>query len=419
MKIKVLLFSWLAFACCDFALAMMSMQVRDVWSLSAQLWFPAGLLLGVLCVTPARLWPIWLVSAALVHLLVSQLYDRPVNVSLIFCFFDLLLTTVTALAWQLFYGVMARPARLREMLVLILLCAANGLVERVVTTWALFLLDYPIDRTLSFISIIGTALSYLPLTLWVIFLVTRAEKPPTAMRGYLLMLILLLALSTLFFSPRMVGDDLLSWWDIALMFSFAAPMLLALRGDLLLLSGFLSLCTLGITGATLFGFGPFYSLQRSVQQDVLTAAWYCTALSIPALLYGSLISQRYAHQARHQWREQLMNSVLQQSLYQRFYLDIEERLHWRYQSRWQDSRHAPAYWQQFIGWLHPQDRPAVEQLKAAVSPTPKWVAVRIADINGQFHQTTLALVGCRQGKLCYFEGVIFPGKLSHLLEKQP
>lgn len=419
MKITMMLLVWLAFLGCDFALAMMSMQVRDVWSLSAQVWFPAGLLLGVLCVTPLRLWPVWLVSAALVHLVVSQLYDRPVNVSLIFCFFDLLLTIVTALAWQFFYGVMARPWRLGEMLVLILLCAAYGLVERVVTTWALYLLDYPIDRTLSLISIIGTALSYLPLTFLVIYLVTSVKQPLPSLRDYLLALVLLLLLLALFFSPPQAADSPISWRGIALMFSFAAPMLLAMRGDLLLLSGFLTLCTLGITGATLFGFGPFYSMQRSLQQGVLIAAWYCTALGIPAMLFGSVISQRYAAQARRHLREQLMNSVLQQGLYQRFYLDSSEKLRWRYQNRWQDSRHAPTYWQQFMGWLHPQDRSAVEHLKASASATPQLLPVRIADSHGQFHQTTLVLMACRQGQRCYFEGVIFPEQALDSLEKQP
>ncbi|WP_156322194.1 hypothetical protein [Winslowiella iniecta] len=408
MKIKMMLIGWLAFIGCDFLLAMMSLQVRDVWSLSALVWFPAGLLLGVLCTLPLRFWPIWLLSSALLHLVASQLYGRPVNVSLIFSFFDTLLITVTALIWQFFYGVMARPVRRRDIIALALLCAASGIIERFVTIWALLLLDYPIDPSISVLHIAGYAISSLPVTFFVFYLVTRVNRTKWDISGYLMVLAMSLMMLALFFLPLSALTDALRWQDLALMFSLTLPVLLALRGDLLLLSGFLSLCSTVAVGATLFGHGPFHHILPSQQEDVLIAAWYSAALSLPALLCASLVNQKSALLARHRWREQLMDTVLQHGLYHRFELESNDGLRWLYQSRWQGVSHAPVYWQQFIGWIHPDDRLAVEQLKNSASATPQVLPIRLADRHGEFHQSSMALVACQEGQVCWFEGVIFP-----------
>ncbi|MCU5772730.1 hypothetical protein N5923_12335 [Erwiniaceae bacterium BAC15a-03b] len=407
MKTRMILSGWLAFVCCDFALAMLSLQVRDVWSLSSLVWFPAGLLLGVVCALPVRYWLVWLLSAALLHLVASQLYGRPVNVSLIFCGFDVLLLMVTALIWQFYYGAMYRPSRPRDILALTLLSGLSGVAERLITTWALFLLDYPIDQSLSLLYMAGYVLSYLPLTFFVLWLVTAGGEPQQDLWRWLLAFGMLLAQLMLFFAPASSNDEL-RWQDLALMFSFALPLLLAMRGDLLLLSAFLSLCVVSVAGATLFGQGPFYHPLRNVQQDVLLATWYCAAYSLPALLCASWINQRYAQLARYHWREQLMDRVLQQGWFHRFQLDSAGAIRWRYQSRWQDTSHAPAYWSQFIAWLHPEDRPAVEQLRASVPQIPQVLAVRLADVSGQFHRTSMALIACRKGNQLWFEGVLFP-----------
>ncbi|MFS2222949.1 hypothetical protein [Pantoea sp. B65] len=418
MKTRMMLSGWLAFICCDFALAMLSLQVRDVWSLSSLVWFPAGLLLGILCALAPRYWLLWLLSGALLHLVASQLYGRPVNVSLIFCGFDVLLMMVTALIWQFFYGVMYRPNRPRDILALAVLCSIAGIVERLVTTWALFLLDYPIDHSLSLLYMAGYVLSYLPLTFFVLWLLTSGSQQQADMRLWLLALGMLLALLLLFFAPADAGGGEVRWQDLALMVSFALPLLLALRGDLLLLSSFLSCSAVASLGATLFGLGPFHSPARNLQQDVLLATWYCAAFSLPALLGASWIGQRYAQLARQRWREQLVDCVLQQAGFQRFHLDSAGGLSWRYQSRWQNVSYAPANWPQFVAWLHPQDRQMVEQLKAMTEQSPQLLVVRLADISGEFHQTSMALIACRREQGFSFEGVLFPEPRTAPAERQ-
>lgn len=408
MKIKMMLIGWLAFICCDFFLAMMSLQARDVWSLSSLVWFPAGLLLGILCTLPLRYWPIWLLSSALMHLVASQLYGRPVTVSLIFCFFDALSLMVTALIWQFFYGVMARPVRERDIIVLVILCIVSGVIERFVTTWALLLLDYPIDQSISVIHTVGYVISALPLTFFVFYLITRVKRESVDIRGYLIMLSMLVVMLALFWRTSGILTEALRWQDLALIFSLALPVLLAMRGDLLMLSGFLSLCSIISVGATLFGYGPFYQMLLVQQEDVLVAAWYSAVLSLPALLCASLVSQKSALLARHRWREQLMDNVLQHGRYHRFQLGSSDDLCWLYQSRWPESGHAPVSWQQFIGWLHPDDRLAVEQLKNSASATPQVLPIRLADRYGEFHQSSMALVACQEGQVFWFEGVIFP-----------
>lgn len=80
---------WLAFIAIYLVLAMISMENRDSWSLSSAVWLPAGLVLGILCTSPRIYWPIWGVSAALLHILVSVLFGRTIDIALTFALVDL------------------------------------------------------------------------------------------------------------------------------------------------------------------------------------------------------------------------------------------------------------------------------------------------------------------------------------------
>ncbi|WP_437613389.1 hypothetical protein [Erwinia sp. V71] len=404
----MLLLSWLTFLCADFALAMLSLQVRDVWSLSSLVWFPAGMVLGVICALRPRDWPLWLLSAALVHLLASQLYGRPVTVSLIFCGYDLLLLTVTALLWQLRYGAMFRLAKVRDMLLLVALCVVTGLLERLASSWTLWLLDYPTDHSVSFIWMLGYILSYIPLTFFTFWLITSKGQRQVSSGHVALVCGLLLLVALLFFSPDIPGDSELRWQDLALIASLALPVGLALYGELLLLSGFLACAVVIALSATLSGYGPFLSRHYSQPQSILLASGYCAVFALPALQYAGAIAQKNAQLARQRVRMRLLDSALQQGLFQRFLLQSDGAIRWRYQCWWPQAHQAPASWSQFVAWLHSDDREAVAQLQRAAGAYPQHLPVRIADFSGHYYRASMVLVACQQGPQRYCEGVIFP-----------
>ncbi|MCK3670425.1 hypothetical protein [Photorhabdus noenieputensis] len=406
MKMKKIVIFWFIFTLVNFALALLSLQVRDVWSLSSLVWFPAGLLQGIFCVRAPRYWLIWLITGALIALTASQWYGRPVNVSLIFSCINVMMLVVTALIWQFFYGVMWVPKRARDILSLTVLCSLSGIIERLIAKWILHLFGYPTDISVSLPTVVGSVLSYLPFTLFVISCITYEKNRVENWKIYGLWLVALLAMTALFISPPPEAGQI-HWQGIALLFSFSLPMLLALSGNLLVLSSFLSLCTVGIVSATIFGLGPFSSPLTHVQQNVQIAAWYSTALTLPALLYCSCLSNIINVLHRHKTRLLLMRAMLDQEQVNCFRLSANGHLYWHHNgSVWMRCGKAPASWPQLMAWVHQEDRHKIEQLKNSVSQIPQTLKVRIADGKGEFNLVIIALIVHVGGDAGFIEGTI-------------
>ncbi|KAA1190207.1 hypothetical protein F0L16_09670 [Photorhabdus heterorhabditis] len=391
MKMKKIVVFWFAFTLVNFALALLSLQVRDVWSLSSLVWFPAGLLQGIFCARAPRYWPVWLITGALISLTASQWYGRPVNVSLIFACINVVMLAVTGLIWQFFYGAMWAPKRARDIFNLTVLCSLSGIIERFVAKLVLYLLDYPTDISISLSIAVGSVLSYLPFTFFVISCITYEKSRAGDKRVYGLWLVALLVMAALFTSPSPETGKI-QWQGVALMFSFSLPMLLALSGDLLVLGSFLSLCTLGIVSATIFGFGPFSSPSMNLQQNVQMAAWYSTAFTLPALLCCGCLYNAINALHRCKARFLLMKMMLEQEQINCFRLSADGHLYWHHDSVWMRCGKAPVYWSQLMAWVHKEDRQKIEQLKSSVSLMPQMLKVRIADGKGEFNQVIIALI---------------------------
>ncbi|XHX63817.1 hypothetical protein GU833_03330 [Photorhabdus akhurstii] len=392
MKMKKIVIFWFIFTLVNFALALLSLQVRDVWSLSSLVWFPAGLLQGIFCARAPRYWPVWLITGALIALTASQWYGRPVNVSLIFSCINVMMLVVTALIWQFFYGVMRAPKRAREIISLTVLCSLSGIIERFTAKWILHLSGYPTDISVSLPIVVGSVLSYLPFTLFVISCITYEKNRVENWKIYGLWLAALFAMTALFISPPPEAGQI-HWQGIALLFSFSLPMLLALSGNLLVLSSFLSLCTVEIISATIFGLGPFSSPLTNLQQNVQIAAWYSTALTLPALLYCSHLSNIINVLHQRKARLLLMRAMLDQEQVNCFRLNANGHLYWHHNgSAWMRCGKAPASWSQLMAWVHQEDRHKIEQLKNSVSQIPQTLKVRIADGKGEFNLVIIALI---------------------------
>ncbi|NDK97900.1 hypothetical protein GPY23_02380 [Photorhabdus bodei] len=392
MKMKKIVIFWFIFTLVNFALALLNLQVRDVWSLSSLVWFPAGLLQGIFCARAPRYWPVWLITGALISLTASQWYGRPVNVSLTFSSINMMMLVATALIWQFFYGVMWVPKRTRDIINLTVLCSLSGIIERFIAKWILHLFGYPTDISVSLPIVVGSVLSYLPLTLFVIYYITHEKNGVGNWKIHGLWLVALFAMTVLFISPPPEAGKI-HWQGIALLFSFSLPMLLALSGNLLVLSSFLSLCTVGIVSATIFGLGPFSSPLTNLQQNVQIAAWYSTAFTLPALLCCSYLSNIINALHRRKARFLLMRAMLDQEQINCFRLSANGHLYWHHNgAAWMRCGKAPVSWSQLMAWVHQEDRHKIEQLKNSVSQIPQTLKVRIADGKGEFNPVIIALI---------------------------
>jgi hypothetical protein len=88
ISIKKTLLYWAGFATLYTLLALFSFQNRDPWSFSSTVWFPAGLLLAALWLSARRDWPLWLITAGLLHALCGVYTGRPPLLAGIFAAFD-------------------------------------------------------------------------------------------------------------------------------------------------------------------------------------------------------------------------------------------------------------------------------------------------------------------------------------------
>lgn len=92
---------WLAFCLCWSGLALLSLEYRDPWSFSTTTWLPACILFATLLLTSIRQWPLWVVSAMLMHTLCGFYIGRPLSLAALFAFFDGLSVPLCAMAFIL------------------------------------------------------------------------------------------------------------------------------------------------------------------------------------------------------------------------------------------------------------------------------------------------------------------------------
>ncbi|MEW5561957.1 MASE1 domain-containing protein [Enterobacter asburiae] len=89
---------WLVFCLCWSGLALLSLQYRDPWSFSTTTWLPACILFATLLLTSIKQWPLWVISAMLMHTLCGFYIGRPLPLAALFAFFDGLSVPLCALA---------------------------------------------------------------------------------------------------------------------------------------------------------------------------------------------------------------------------------------------------------------------------------------------------------------------------------
>lgn len=138
---------WVLFSGLYSLLALLSFQSRDAWSLSTTLWFPAPLLFAMIWLTPVRDWPLWLITAGLLHIFAGVWIGRPLSLACLFAAFDVVVFPLAAIAFQysmpLLWQPFARNPIARELawITLLILCTFCG---SALLSTCLLLAGYPV-----------------------------------------------------------------------------------------------------------------------------------------------------------------------------------------------------------------------------------------------------------------------------------
>lgn len=147
-SIKNEIFLWAGFSILYALLAMLSFQSRDAWSFSSTIWFPSSLLFATLWLTARHDWPLWLVTAGILHMLAGLYIGRPWLLATIFSGFDMLVFPFCVLAfrqgWQLLERFLSRNTIWRELIyiLIIVLCNFSG---SMLLNLSLLIVGYAVD----------------------------------------------------------------------------------------------------------------------------------------------------------------------------------------------------------------------------------------------------------------------------------
>lgn len=139
---------WVLFSGLYSLLALLSFQSRDAWSLSTTLWFPASLLFAVLWLTPVRDWPLWLVTAGLLHIFAGVWIGRPLSLASLFAVFDMVIFPLTVTVFRYSVPLLWRPlahnpiASELAWITLLILCTFCG---SALLSTCLLLAGYPVE----------------------------------------------------------------------------------------------------------------------------------------------------------------------------------------------------------------------------------------------------------------------------------
>lgn len=397
MKTLEISLYWLIFIFVDLGLALLSLQTRNIGSLYPLIWFPAGILVGVLCISPPRYWPLWLVTGFLVVLCASQLSDRSVSVSLIFATTDSLYLAAAAFIWQYFYGVAYMPRNAWQILHFALINVVIGSIGCFITNIIFYLSDLSFDLYDPFARVVIYILNYLPLSLLVIYSFCRSPQLPYMPKFWLMALFWIVIITGFMYYPvtAIISSPLIAG---LLLVSVSITILLSLSCNLLLLSAFLSLCSIGFVLLPLLNMPIFYEGDEIRRQTIIDLAQWCSVLlAFPALFLAGFLRSLYHVLFRYKARFLLAHSVLEQDVIHRFLLSKEDELiTWYNLKTWRKCYPIPASWVLFVAWIHFDDRKAVEHLKISACGKPKVLKIRLSDGKGGFNEAHLALI-LRQG----------------------
>lgn len=319
--------NWLFFAVSYFSLAYLCLETRDTGSLSSTIWLPAGLTLGVLSRSSLSRWPLWIISAGLLHVLVSFMHDRPIDIALIFAFNDLMTLSLSAYIWKIFIKHSNNHRRELSMIFFIALVFLGSILGGISTIYSLNALTYPTVFLHFVIWSISNATGCLAVA--PIFLLNNrnlynnhlsnkpAAKENNTKKTWQLLTILLILISTLLiFIPSADAIQRFSNIEFALYFFIGLILLCSIFLTAHQLSFIFIAIALIISLATLYNHGPFSTRDYSANEFITDSQLYLLITYTFGLLFHSLIHHLQKLKKRSQQQVMLISGALtQQRIY--------------------------------------------------------------------------------------------------------
>lgn len=313
---------WVMFNLLFLVLAMFGLETRDPWSLSSAVWLPAGLLLGTLCTSPVKYWPVYGTSAALLHIFVSLHYGRALDVALTFSGVDLAVLFPLAMLWHSVYRYFSSMSYLKQTFVLLLGVYMGSVAGGVVSILMLTLLDYPVVLSHFFTWSLSNATGCLAVAPFFIsrhFYKSEYRRLTWREGGILFITVMIFLLPT-----QWMHDDLLI--QAMLYLVFGGTVLLAMFWPLHMSAVCFFFLTLLVSVSTLSGRGPFAIDGSSGIQE---AQLYLLAVISLGLIASAHVKVSETRSAEHGQLLQLLCNMLEdkQPVFFRLSLDTGE-LHW-------------------------------------------------------------------------------------------
>lgn len=246
------LWYWLAFSIFYFGLAMFSLETRDSWSLSSSVWLPAGLVLGVLCTSQPVYWPLWGMSAGVLHILTSLLYGRSFDVALTFALIDLSVLFPLAIIWRSTCRYPGHHSYRTEVFFLLAGVYTTSIIGGLLSVFILKLLNYPVLISHFSTWALSNATGCLSGASFFIF--RRFFREPRHHFNGLQYALLFIVSVIFMLPPELISPILIK--QALLYLALGVSLVLTVSLPLNILTVYLLYLTLLINLATLLGYGP-------------------------------------------------------------------------------------------------------------------------------------------------------------------
>jgi len=383
--------NWLIFVFLYFILAMISLETRDPWSLSSTVWLPAGLVLGTLCTSPRIYWPVWGVSAGSLHVLVSILYGRTMDVALTFALLDLAVLFPLAMMWHSAQHYFKHVSYRNGTLLLLGGVYVASILGGLLSILVLMLLNYPIILSHFFTWSLSNAtgcLSSAPL-----FIARHLFKENRPKFSLLQIVALLGVISVFLLPPGLLHSMLLDQMLLCLVLGISLMLTVVWPLPVLTLY-FLSL-TLLVSLTTLYGYGP---LAIEDQQDIQFSQFYLLMLISLGLLLAAQESTRKGHRKKQQQQLLLLSHLIQQQQPVFFQLSSDgSEISWLHSGSVFDipTEQLPTR-QLFLARIHPEDRAvfsaSLDGVNASSTQIFRQSMLRLLLHDRHYHQVCCNLV---------------------------
>lgn len=295
---------WLLFIITYLLLEMISLETRDPWSLSSTIAFPAGLVLGTLSVSSRTSWPLWGVSAAVMHVGISMLYGRTLDIALTFASLDLAVLFPLAILWQNTYRYLRNISYRSGILLLLTGIYFASILGGLLGQSMLMLLDYPVIFSHFFTWSLSNATGCLAGAPF--FIVQRFVKEKRLSFSFFQVSVLLFLLVVFLLPPGELLDTPLLNQALRYLV-LGVSLMLAMWWPLRALTLYFIFLALLVSLTTLNGYGPFAVDASGMQNSQL----YLLALISLGLIVATHAKELSSLNDKRQQQLLLLSNLLQ------------------------------------------------------------------------------------------------------------